>query len=29
MNNITDVHAHYDEKVFDSNRTDLLNHMHD
>ena len=29
MNNITDVHAHYDEKVFDLNRTDLLNHMHD
>ena len=26
--NITDVHAHYDEKIFDSNRKELLNTMH-
>lgn len=28
INNITDVHAHYDEKVFDNNRDTLLNDMH-
>lgn len=28
MNHITDVHAHYDEKVFDHKRKELLNHMH-
>ncbi len=29
MNHITDVHAHYDEKVFDDKRKELLNHMHE
>lgn len=28
LNNITDVHAHYDEKIFDKNREQLLNNMH-
>lgn len=28
INNITDVHAHYDEKVFDTNRKELLENMH-
>ncbi len=29
INHITDVHAHYDEKVFDDKRKELLNHMHE
>ncbi len=28
MNHITDVHAHYDEKVFDNKRKELLDQMH-
>lgn len=29
IKNITDVHAHYDEKVFDTNRKELLEKMHE